>query len=69
MKSDGPDGLIGFSVMELERIIANPEISRDIEFTIELSGGIDEFLTGADVSFIHARLLVLNEKVYSCYHS
>ena len=52
MKSDGPDGLIGFSVMELERIIPNPETNRDIEFTIELSGGIDEYLTGAEVSSV-----------------
>ncbi|XP_038076858.1 adhesion G-protein coupled receptor V1-like isoform X2 [Patiria miniata] len=48
-KSDGPDGLIGFSLNQLERILPNPENNRDMEFTIELSGGIDQYLTGAEV--------------------
>ncbi|XP_022110249.1 G-protein coupled receptor 98-like isoform X2 [Acanthaster planci] len=49
LKSDGPDGLIGFSATQLERVIPNPGSNRDIEFTIELSGGIDQYLTGAEV--------------------
>lgn len=49
-KSDGPDGLIGFAASDLGRIIPNPSSPRDLTFTIELTGGTDEYLTGAEVS-------------------
>ncbi|XP_071506649.1 adhesion G-protein coupled receptor V1-like [Diadema antillarum] len=49
LKSDGPDGLIGFSPSNLERVIANPPDPRDLTFTIELTGGLDQYLTGAEV--------------------
>ena len=49
-KSDGPDGLISFAATQLDRTIPNPETDRDLEFTVELSGGIDQYLTGAEVS-------------------
>ncbi|KAJ8018489.1 G-protein coupled receptor 98 [Holothuria leucospilota] len=48
-KSDGPDGLIGFAAADLRRIIENPANSRDLSFSIELSGGTDEYLTGTEV--------------------
>ena len=48
-KSDGPDGLISFKASDLNRIIPNPVSNRDISFTIELTGGMDQYLTGAEV--------------------
>ncbi|XP_030832667.1 adhesion G-protein coupled receptor V1 isoform X3 [Strongylocentrotus purpuratus] len=48
-KSDGPDGLIGFTLSNLDRVIANPPNDRDLTFTIELSGGLDEYLVGTEV--------------------
>ncbi|KAJ8018062.1 G-protein coupled receptor 98 [Holothuria leucospilota] len=48
-KSDGPDGLIGFAAADLRRIIENPANSRDLSFSIELSGGTDEYLTGTEL--------------------
>ncbi|XP_071965307.1 adhesion G-protein coupled receptor V1-like isoform X2 [Antedon mediterranea] len=50
-KSDGPDGFIGFIPADLSRIIPNPSLNREMVFTIELSGGIDQFLTGAEVKW------------------
>ena len=49
-KSDGPDGLISFAASNLDRIIPNPDGNRDMEFTIELTGGMDEYLSGAEVN-------------------
>ena len=48
-KSDGPDGLISFKASHLNRIIPNPVGNRDMVFTIELTGGMDQYLTGAEV--------------------
>ncbi|XP_072038274.1 adhesion G-protein coupled receptor V1-like [Amphiura filiformis] len=48
-KSDGPDGLISFAGSHLDRIIPNPGGNRDMVFTIELTGGMDEYLVGAEV--------------------
>ncbi len=48
-KSDGPDGLISFASSNLNRIIPNPDVNRDMVFTIELTGGMDEYLRGAEV--------------------
>ncbi|XP_041464132.1 adhesion G-protein coupled receptor V1-like [Lytechinus variegatus] len=48
-KSDGPDGLIGFTLSNLDRVIANPPNDRDLTFTIELSGGLDQYLVGTEV--------------------
>ncbi|XP_033109462.1 adhesion G-protein coupled receptor V1-like [Anneissia japonica] len=50
-KSDGPDGLIGFVPSDLSRIIPNPSLNREVVFTVELSGGIDQYLTGTEVKW------------------
>nr|XP_006812422.1 PREDICTED: G protein coupled receptor 98-like protein isoform X1 [Saccoglossus kowalevskii] len=50
-KSDGPDGLVGFTLTDLDRTITNPDYPRQVTFTIQRTGGLDQYLAQAEVKW------------------
>ncbi|XP_077988560.1 adhesion G-protein coupled receptor V1-like [Glandiceps talaboti] len=50
-KSDGPDGLVGFIATDIDRVVPNPSVATEVTFNIERSGGLDDYLTPAEVKW------------------